>query len=196
LPNPARRNRFACLGGGVAAVHQPQAGIVERLDADGKAVDARLAQRFQIGPVEVVRIGFEGRFLHSRAVVKVGRAGQQVPDLLWREQRRGAAAEIAGADRFAAQVAAPRFQLAVHRRQHVVHAPQVGALVEVAVGADAFAERYVEIKACHRLSNLRKNSVLGALFGRKSEPGHKKRIRFRRIICCTGSGRPCREPFR
>ena len=69
-------------------------------------------------------------------------------------ERRRAAAEIAGRDRFAAQVILPFVQFAVHGGCHAVHLLQPGALVEVAVGADAFAERYVEIESGHGLSEF------------------------------------------
>jgi len=62
---------------------------------------------------------------------------------------QSSAAEIAGRHRFAARIAAPFVQFAVHGRQQVVHAPQVGAFVKVAVGADALAEGYVEIESGH-----------------------------------------------
>ena len=64
-------------------------------------------------------------------------------------ERRRAAAEIAGRDRFATQVILPFVQFAVHGLQKRVHAAQVDAFVEIAVGADALAEGYVEIKSGH-----------------------------------------------
>ena len=142
-------HRIDGLCGGVAAVHRAQAGVVERLDADREPVDACAAQCVEIRTVEVVGIGFEGGFLHGRAVEKVGRPGEQASYLLRRAERWSASAEVTRADGFAAQVAALMFELVVHGFQHVVHAAQVGALEEVAVSAHALAERDMEIESGH-----------------------------------------------
>ena len=133
----------------MAAVHQFQTVVVERLYADRKAVDARFEQPAEVLGRQVVGIGFERRLFGAGAVEELCGVVQQSPDRFGRAERRRSAAEIAGRHRFAARIAAPVVQFAVHGRQQVVHAPQVGAFVKVAVGADALAEGYVEIESGH-----------------------------------------------
>lgn len=142
-------DRFGRLRGRVAAVHQFQTVVVERLYADRKAVDARFEQPAEVLGRQVVGIGFERRLFGAGAVEELCGVVQQSPDRFGRAERRRSAAEIAGRHRFAARIAAPVVQFAVHGRQQVVHAPQVGAFVKVAVGADALAEGYVEIESGH-----------------------------------------------
>ena len=57
----------------------------------------------------------------------------------------------------AAQIFPPGVQFAVHGLQKRVHAAQVDAFVEVAVGADALAEGYVEIKSGHVIQRYEKD---------------------------------------
>ena len=141
----------------VAAVHQLETRVVERLDADRQAVDARAAQRGEVGGGEVVGIGFERGLLRRSAIEQRCGMVQQPRDGLRGAQRGGAAAEVAGAHRLAAQIFPPGVQFAVHGLQKRVHAPQVDAFVEVAVGADALAEGYVEIKSGHVIQRYEKD---------------------------------------
>ena len=138
----------------MAAVHQLQAPVVERLDADRQPVYARFAQPVEVIFRQVVGVGLEGGFRGAGAVEQQRGMIQQSFQRGGCVERRRAAAEIAGRDRFAAQVILPFVQFAVHGGRYAVHLLQPGALVEVAVGADAFAERYVEIKPGHGLSEF------------------------------------------
>ncbi len=133
----------------MAAVHQPQAVVVERLDADRDAVEARFAQRREVARIQIVGVGFEGGLLRAAAIEQLLGAPEQSAQRLRRAERGGAAAEVARADRFAAQVVAAGLQLAGEGCDQCVHAVQLDALVEVAVGADALAEGYVEIDSGH-----------------------------------------------
>ena len=65
------------LRGIVAAVHQLQAGVVERLDADREPVDARPAQRREVSGRQV---GFEGGLLGRGTVEQLLRMIQQPGD--------------------------------------------------------------------------------------------------------------------
>ena len=141
----------------VAAVHQLETRVVERLDADRQAVDARAAQRGEVGGGEVVGIGFERGLLRRSAIEQRRGMVQQPRDGLRGAQRGGAAAEVAGAHRLAAQIFPPGVQFAVHGLQKRAHAAQVDAFVEVAVGADALAEGYVEIKSGHVIQRYEKD---------------------------------------
>ena len=137
------------LCGGVAAVHQAQAAVVERLDADRQSVDPRPPQGLEVDGVEVVGVRLEGRLIRFRTVEKRRGVLQQAGDGLRGAERRGSAAEIACPHRLSGEVAAPGLQLAVQGPDQVVHAAQVGTAVEVAVGADALAEGDMEVDSCH-----------------------------------------------
>ena len=146
---PGRPHRLLGLRRGVAAVHQPQAVVVEGLDADREAVDARFAQGREVGLVQIVGVGLEGRLLGSGAVEELRGVFEQPADRPGRTERRRAAPEVAGADGLAAQVVAARLQFAVHGFDERVEPPGADLLEKVAVGAGPFAERYVEIDSGH-----------------------------------------------
>ena len=145
------------LCGIVAAVHQLQTRIVERLDADREAVDARPAQRREVAGRQVVGVGFQGGLLRCGTIEQLSRMFQQPGNGLGRAERRGSAPEIAGADGFAAEVFPPGLQLAVHGGHELLHASQPDAFVEIAVGTDASAKRYVEIESRHSNQRYEKN---------------------------------------
>ena len=52
----------------MAAVHQLQAVVIERLDADRQPVYARFAQPVEVIPRQVVGVGLEGGFRGAGAV--------------------------------------------------------------------------------------------------------------------------------
>ena len=114
---------------------------------------------------------------------------QQPRDSLRGAQRGGSAAEVAGAHRLAAQVFPPGVQFAVHGLQKRVHAAQVDAFVEIAVGADALAEGYVEIKSGHINKDTKKADGCKTELRpvRENLPMHKSvvttpKIRKRRMV--------------
>ena len=144
-------DRLKGLCGVVASVHQFQTCVVERLYADRETVDARPAQCREVFGRQVVGVGFEGGLLRCGAVEQLSRMIQQPGDGSGRAERRRSAAEIAGADGFAAEIFALRLQFAVHGCRELLHASQSDAFVEIAVGADAFAEGYVEIESGHTI---------------------------------------------
>ena len=152
-----RETRLACqtdrrfgLCSVVAAVHQPQAVVVERLHADRQPVDPRTAQRVEVGGSQIVGIGLEGGLFHFRTVKYFGGRVEQRADRLGRAERRRAAPEVAGAHRFAAEVAASPVQLALHRCDDSRQLRRADLLEEVAVGADALAEGDMKVDACHK----------------------------------------------
>ena len=68
---------------------------------------------------------------------------------LGRIERRSAAAEVERPDGVSAEVSGAGLQLAVQGAEQRLHPAQIGGAAEVAVGADAFAERDMEIDAGH-----------------------------------------------
>lgn len=181
FPNPSfgHVHGLGGLSGRVAAVHQFQTVVVEGLDADRETVDAGPPDSREVAGGQVIGVGLEGGLLGAAAVEELLGVPQQGADLLRRTERRGAAAEIACFDRFAAEVAAAGVEFAVHGLDEGVHLPQVGTFVEIAVGADALAEGYVEIDSGHYVSKIRKKSGSGS----RSSPifcaGSSSRFRLR-----------------
>ena len=135
--------------GRMAAVHQAQLPVVERLYADREAVDPRAGQPPQVVGRQVVGVGLDGALFEDRAVEEFGGVGDELLQLLGRQQRGGSAAEIDRAQLLRRQESRFAAQFVVHRLHDGLHRPQVGRLVEVAVGADTLAEGDMEIESGH-----------------------------------------------
>ena len=129
--------RLQRLAGRVAAVHHPQAVVVEGLDADGEAVDARAAQSGEVVGRQVVGVGLDGHLLENGVGAPLEDAVDEALQRLGRAERGGPAAEVEGAERFAVELAQTGVELAEHRLGHRLQELGAGALVEVAVGAEA-----------------------------------------------------------
>ena len=160
-------DRFCGLGGGMAAVHQPQAGVVERLDADRQTVDTGASQRLEIVGRQVVGIGLEGGLLDLRAVEELRGVVQEPFQRLGRTERRSSAAEIAGPDGFLTEVVATGLHFAVHGLDERGHAAGSDLLEEVAVGAYALAEGDMKVESGHNKPKLQKFSAWETFFEMK-----------------------------
>ena len=97
----------------------------------------------------VVGVGLDGALFEDRAVEEFGGVGDELLQLLGRQQRGGSAAEIDRAQLLRRQESRFAAQFVVHRLHDGLHRPQVGRLVEVAVGADTLAEGDMEIESGH-----------------------------------------------
>ena len=132
----------------VAAVHPPKERIVKGLDAQAHAVYAQGHKAFQIGqPLldNIVRIGFQGEF----------RVGAPVAALFQGEEDAGKMGK--GQHGWCAAPEVKGFQAVVHFRgpaaDFLAHLPGVGLIqpllrdfgIKVAVGAEALAERDVDV---------------------------------------------------
>ena len=157
------------LGGVVAAVHQPQAVVIERLDADRQAVDADPPQGVEVVGREVVGVGFEGGLRHVRAVEDPCGMVQQPAQYFGGTERRGSASEITGLDGFSAEVVAAGLQFAEHGFGEGLQTGGSDLLEEVAIGADALAEGDMEVKSGHNISKLIK--IIGSGTGFRFENG-------------------------
>lgn len=156
-PRAARLvQRLQRLAGRVAAVHHPQAVVVEGLDADGEAVDARAAQSGEVVGRQVVGVGLDGHLLENGVGAPLEDAVDEALQRLGRAERGGPAAEVEGAERLAVELAQTGVELAEHRLGHRLQELEAGALVEVAVGAEALAEGDVEVDAGHNAPKIGK----------------------------------------
>ena len=156
-----RKSRLLCPPHGVAgrvgrmaAVHQAQLPVVERLYADRETVDPRACQPGEIVGRQIVGIGLDGTFFERRAVEPFGGMGDELLQLFGGQQRGGSAAEVDRAQSFRRQELRFAVQFVVHRPDDILHRPQIGRFVEVAVGADALAERNMEIESRHLFNYL------------------------------------------
>ena len=129
----------------MASAHEAKLRIIERLHPEAHAVDIGAPQCRDILLCHVVGIGFDGDLLHAAAVVEPARLVDQTLQYVGPHKRRSAAAEIYGTDRMVGEEVAPAPQLRRHGLQRIIHVPQVARTEKIAVGADVFAERYVEI---------------------------------------------------
>ena len=132
----------------VPAVHPSQVAVQQRLYSDAQPVGPGSAQRFQITGGQVVRIRFDGDLFDLR-VERVADRAYQPLQFAGRADRRCPSSDVERSHRLPLQLVRPRNQFVRHGGQHGVFFGKRCAAVEVAVAAFAFAERYVNVDACH-----------------------------------------------
>jgi hypothetical protein len=138
------------LGRRMTPVHQAKGPVVERLHPDAQAVDLRAGEGLEVGSVEVVGIGLHGALLDRGTVEQRGGMIHELLQPCGGQQRRRAASEIDCPHMPIRKEGCGGLQLAVHRFDERVASPQLDAVEKVAVGAETFAERDMEIEAGHR----------------------------------------------
>ncbi len=143
------RDGIARRGGSVAAVHEPQLRVVERLHSQTHAVYVGPAQRRDILGRDVVGIRLHGNLLRMRAVEQLRRVVDEPLQLGGVQQRRRPAAEIHCTNGTIGQKIALLVELVVHRPHYCAHAPRIRRTEKIAVGADTFAKRYMKIYSRH-----------------------------------------------
>ena len=91
---PVVRTGFDRRAGVVAAVHPLQVAVEERLDAYAEAVGPFAAQGCEVGEGEVIGVRLDGHLFQRRIGPLFPHLPDKVPQFMWREQaRRAAAAE-------------------------------------------------------------------------------------------------------
>lgn len=138
------------LHGGVLAAEGFEVWSKEGLHAEGDAGDAEVLVELGGAGGESGGVGFEGDFLNGGEVEDLAEAGEETSKVSGRKHGGGAAAEVDGFERGKVFLSGE----AGFGKEGFDEGSEVGfsgcVLVERAVGADAMAERDVEIKM-HRL---------------------------------------------
>ena len=145
----AARYGFDGLCGVVPPVEQPQGGIVESLYSHADAVEGQGGKHSDIGIREVVRIGFEGNLCGMLQPVDALDGAEHLSEILFRQLRRRASAEIDRLYGFPSQVPFALRQFAAKGTDVSGFQLRTGSGVEVAIDAAGLAERNMYINACH-----------------------------------------------